>query len=81
MENNYPDAFLMKGVLVMARKNTLFDVDITKENPLITIVKYGKIPVVQVNDVPFYNKKVDYLYSTSEETFVNLIFPLSSIFR
>ena len=52
----------------MARKNTLFDVDITKENPLITIVNYGKIPVVQVNDVPFYNKKVEYLYSAPEES-------------
>lgn len=52
----------------MARKNTLFDVDITKENPLITIVNHGKIPVVQVNDTAFYNKKVEYLYSTNEET-------------
>lgn len=52
----------------MARKNTLFDVDITKENPLITIVNHGKIPVVQINDVPFYNKKVEYLYSAPEET-------------
>lgn len=40
----------------MARKNTLFDVDITKENPLITIVNHGKIPVVQVNDVSFYQR-------------------------
>lgn len=52
----------------MARKNTLFDVHITKENPLITIINHGKIPVVQMSDVPFYNKKVNYLYSTSEET-------------
>lgn len=50
----------------MARKNTLFDVDITKENPLITIVNHGKIPVVQVNDVPFYNKKVEQWYSIVE---------------
>lgn len=52
----------------MARKNTLFDVDITKENPLITIVNHGKIPVVQINDVPFYNRKVEYLYSAPKET-------------
>lgn len=50
----------------MARKNTLFDVDITKENPLITIVNHGKIPVVQVNDVPFYNKNVEQWYSIVE---------------
>lgn len=42
----------------MARKNTLFDVDITKENPLITIVNHGKIPVVQVNDTAFIIKKL-----------------------
>ena len=50
----------------MARKNTLFDVDITKENPLITIVNHGKIPVVQVNDVSFYNKKVEQWYRIVE---------------
>ena len=37
----------------MARKNTLFDVDITRENPLITIVNQGKIPVVEMQDVQF----------------------------
>lgn len=57
----------------MARKNTLFEVDIAKENPLITIIKYGKIPVVQVTDyAPFRNKKVEYWYKqedwTAEET-------------
>lgn len=48
----------------MARKNTLFDVDITKENPLITIINHGKIPVVQMSDVPFLNKKVEQWYRT-----------------
>lgn len=48
----------------MTRKNTLFDVDITKENPLITIINHGKIPVVQMSDVPFYNKKVEQWYRT-----------------
>ena len=49
----------------MARKNTLFEVDITKENPLVTIVKHEKIPVVQVSDgVPFQNKKVEYWYKS-----------------
>lgn len=56
----------------MARKNTLFEVDIAKENPLITIVKHGKIPVIQVNDgIPFQNKKVEYWYkpiNDKEET-------------
>lgn len=53
----------------MARKNTLFEVDITKENPLITIVKHGKIPVVQMSDgVPFQNKKVEYWYKTDVDS-------------
>lgn len=48
----------------MARKNTLFSVDIKKENPLITIIKNGKIPIVQITDnSPFYNKNVEYWYS------------------
>lgn len=53
----------------MARKNTLFEVDITKENPLITIVKHGKIPVVQVKyGVPFQNKKVEYWHKTDVDS-------------
>lgn len=56
----------------MARKNILFEVDIQKENPLMTIIRHGKIPVVQMNNHPFLNKKVEYWYKVydglSEET-------------
>ncbi len=46
----------------MARKNTLFEVDITKENPLITIVKHGKIPVVEMQQIPFKRHKAVRLF-------------------
>ena len=65
----------------MARKNTLFDVDITKENPLITIVNHGKIPVVQVNDTVFYNKKVEQWYRTYEEMDVKTVNKWQKIIR
>ncbi len=35
----------------MATKNKLFEVDMKKENPLMTIINHGKIPVVQ-NEQP-----------------------------
>jgi len=50
----------------MARKNTLFDVDITKENPLITIVNHGKIPVIDMQDVQFRRYKVDSIFIDSK---------------
>lgn len=50
----------------MARKNTLFDVDITKENPLITIVNHGKIPVIDMQDVQFRRYKVDSTFIDSK---------------
>lgn len=65
----------------MARKNTLFDVDITKENPLITIVNHGKIPVVQVNDTAFYNKKVEQWYRTYEGMDVKTVNKWQKIIR
>lgn len=50
----------------MARKNTLFDVDITKENPLITIINHGKIPVIDMQDVQFRRYKVDSIFIDSK---------------
>jgi len=46
----------------MATKNKLFEVDMKKENPLVTIIRHGKIPVVQMSNHPFQNKKVEYWY-------------------
>lgn len=50
----------------MATKNKLFEVDIKKENPLITIIRHGKIPVVQMNNQPFLNKKVEHWYKIDD---------------
>lgn len=50
----------------MARKNTLFEVDITKENPLLTILKYGKIPVVRFSNKGFQNYKQEKYYKSRE---------------
>ena len=46
----------------MATKNKLFEVDMKKENPLVTIISRGKIPVVQMSNHPFQNKKAEYWY-------------------
>ena len=51
----------------MARKNTLFDVDITEENPLITIVNHGKIPIVEMQNVQFRRFKAVSLFEKHDK--------------
>ena len=53
----------------MAKKNTLFKVDIREENPLKTILKNGKIPVVRVNKTGFQNYKQDGYRKSRENLF------------
>lgn len=56
----------------MARKNILFEVDITKENPLITIVNHGKIPVVEMQDVQFRRFKAEPLFEKHDDKWVEV---------
>lgn len=53
----------------MAKKNTLFKVNIREENPLKTILKNGKIPVVRVNKTGFQNYKQDGYRKSRENLF------------
>lgn len=46
----------------MNTRKKLIEVDIKKENPLMTIIRHGKIPVVQMSAHPFQNKRVEYWY-------------------
>lgn len=41
----------------MARKSNLFTIDVKKENPLITILRHGKIPVIRFANKGFQNYK------------------------